>query len=57
MSETKWTRRAFLAATTTTAAMVAGGCATKPNTAKVVPRKSIAECEVEYRGCWCGRHG
>lgn len=36
MKKTSLTRRAFLAAT---AASVAGGCATKPNTAKVVPGK------------------
>lgn len=39
MSEKQWTRRAFLAATTTTAALIAGGCATKPSTARVVPGK------------------
>jgi predicted dehydrogenase len=38
MSDHLWTRRAFLAATTTTAA-IAAGCASKPNTAKVVPGK------------------
>ncbi len=39
MNDKQWTRRAFLAATTTTAAAIVGGCATKVNTAKVVPGK------------------
>ncbi|MBI2425050.1 MAG: Gfo/Idh/MocA family oxidoreductase [Candidatus Hydrogenedentes bacterium] len=39
MSDMKLTRRAFLAATTTTAMLTAAGCATKTNTAKVVPGK------------------
>lgn len=39
MENMQYTRRAFLAAATTTAAVIAGGCATRPNTAKVVPGK------------------
>ncbi|MBI4556944.1 MAG: Gfo/Idh/MocA family oxidoreductase [Candidatus Hydrogenedentes bacterium] len=39
MNDKQWTRRAFLAATTTTAGFILGGCATRPNRAKVVPRK------------------
>lgn len=39
MNNTQWTRRAFLAAVTTTSGIIAGGCATKPNRAKVVPGK------------------
>ena len=39
MRDKQWTRRAFLAVTTTTAAAVAGGCATKPNAARIVPGK------------------
>lgn len=39
MNDAQWTRRAFLAATTTATAAAVGGCATKANTAKVVPGK------------------
>ena len=39
MDDIKLTRRAFLAATTTTAAIGVVGCATGPNLARVVPRK------------------
>jgi hypothetical protein len=39
MNDKQWTRRAFLAATSTTAAAIVTGCATKASTAKVGPRK------------------
>ncbi len=39
MPDLKLNRRAFLAATTTTATLSVAGCATRMNTAKVVPRK------------------
>ncbi len=57
MSDTKWTRRAFLAATTTTAVALAGGCAGKPNTAKVVPGKESPNEKLNVAGIGVGGKG
>ncbi|HPO12206.1 MAG TPA: Gfo/Idh/MocA family oxidoreductase [Candidatus Hydrogenedentes bacterium] len=58
MSDSKMTRRAFLAATTTTAVVIAaGGCATKPNTARVVPRKLSPNEKLNIAGIGVGGMG
>lgn len=49
-------RRAFLAATTTTAAALAG-CASKPNTAKVVPNKLSPNEKLNIAGIGVGGKG
>ena len=55
MNEKQWTRRAFLAATTTTAAAVITGC--KTNTAKVVPRKLSPNEKINVAGIGAGGKG
>ncbi len=57
MNEKQWTRRAFLAATTTTAAALAGGCAGKPNTAKVVPGKESPNEKLNIASIGAGGKG
>ncbi|HPO14099.1 MAG TPA: Gfo/Idh/MocA family oxidoreductase [Candidatus Hydrogenedentes bacterium] len=57
MSEQKWTRRAFLAAATTTAVAIAGGCSSRPNTAKVVPGKESPNEKLNVAGVGVGGKG
>ena len=57
MTKMKWTRRAFLAATTTTATMAWSQSGTKPNTAKVVPRKISPNEKMNVAGIGVGGKG
>jgi predicted dehydrogenase len=56
MSDNLWTRRAFLAAATTTAAAL-GACATKPNTARVVPGKESPNEKLRIAAIGAGGKG
>ncbi|MBI3118964.1 MAG: Gfo/Idh/MocA family oxidoreductase, partial [Candidatus Hydrogenedentes bacterium] len=54
MAKNEITRRAFLAATTTTAVVAVTGCATKVNTAKVVPGKISPNQKLNIAGIGAG---
>jgi predicted dehydrogenase len=57
MNDRKWTRRAFLAATTTTAVVFGGRVKAQPNTAQVVPRKISPNEKLNLAGIGVGGMG
>ena len=57
MRESKMTRRAFLAAATTTATLAFSGWAAKPNTARVIPRKLSPNEKLNIAGIGVGGMG
>ncbi len=57
MSDSSFTRRAFLAATTTTAALTFTGAAAKPNTAEVVPGKKSPNEKLNVAAIGAGGKG
>ena len=57
MRDNKLTRRAFLAATTTTAAITAFGAKAQVNTARVVPRKLSPNEKMNVAGIGVGGKG